>query len=99
MITQQPSTNPNEVVIRISGRFTFNAHAEFGEAYKGRPPTTRFVVDMADTTYVDSSALGMLLLLRDHVGGARDKVEIRNASPAVRKILDIAAFDRLFLVA
>ena len=53
---------------------------------------------MKETTYLDSSALGMLLLLRDHAGGDQAEVEIVNCSPDVKKILTISNFDQLFKI-
>jgi anti-anti-sigma factor len=45
---------------------------------------------------MDSSALGMLLLLREHVDGVRERVRIINCNTEIRKILEIANFDKLF---
>ncbi len=53
-------------------------------------------MDLQETTYLDSSALGMLLLLRDHAGGDKANIEIRNCSPDVKKILSISNFEQLF---
>jgi len=47
---------------------------------------------------VDSSALGMLLVLRDKVGNQQSAIKIINARPDVKKILTIANFDKLFTV-
>ena len=40
--------------------------------------------------------LGMLLLLREHTGGEKGRVVIRNASATVDKVMRIANFDKLF---
>ncbi|HYQ53996.1 MAG TPA: anti-anti-sigma factor, partial [Pseudomonas sp.] len=42
------------------------------------------------------SALGMLLLLRDHAGGDDSDVRVVHASSDVRKILAISNFEKLF---
>ncbi|MDX1589306.1 MAG: STAS domain-containing protein, partial [Oleiphilaceae bacterium] len=55
-----------------------------------------YVVDMNTTTYLDSSALGMLLLLRDYAGGDRADVRIENCNGDVRRILTISNFEQLF---
>jgi len=55
-----------------------------------------YIVDLKDATYLDSSALGMLLLLRDHAGGETAHVRIVNCNPDVRKILTISNFEQLF---
>jgi anti-anti-sigma regulatory factor len=44
---------------------------------------------------MDSSALGMVLLLKEHVDGDKKRLEVRNARPEVEKILRIANFDKL----
>ncbi|MCB1654339.1 MAG: STAS domain-containing protein, partial [Pseudomonadales bacterium] len=44
----------------------------------------------------DSSALGMLLLLRDHAGGDNAEIRVINSNPDVLKIFNISNFDKLF---
>ena len=57
-----------------------------------------YVVDLKDATYLDSSALGMLLLLRDHAGGDSSQVKIVNCNADVKKILSISNFEQLFTI-
>jgi len=96
-ITSQLSGDGDQVTITVSGRFDFGLHDDFRNAYRDRAPgSVRYVVDMSSTEYMDSSALGMLLLLKEHAGGDRSRVTIRNANPAVDKILRIANFHKLF---
>ncbi|TIH06594.1 STAS domain-containing protein [Pseudomonas leptonychotis] len=99
-ITSLPSSDGQELTILIQGRFDFGAHQEFRNAYE-RVNTTpqRYVVDLKDTTYLDSSALGMLLLLRDHAGGDSAQINLLNCNPDVRKILAISNFEQLFKIA
>lgn len=59
----------------------------------------RYVVNLQGTTYMDSSALGMLLLLRDHAGGDEADIRLLNCSPDVRKILSVSNFEQLFVIA
>lgn len=83
--------------IKISGRFDFSVHQDFRKAtQQASSGVTAIMVDMSETDYVDSSALGMLLVLRDKVGENKEAISIKNAKPEVRKILDIANFDKLF---
>ena len=56
----------------------------------------KFEVDLSGAEYLDSSALGMLLLLREHAGGESSKIDITHASDEVRKVLDVANFGKLF---
>lgn len=83
--------------IKITGRFDFSVHQDFRKAtQQASNGVNGIVVDMSDTDYVDSSALGMLLVLRDKVGENKEAISIKNAKPEVRKILDIANFGKLF---
>lgn len=82
----------HEVQIKVSGRFDFSMHRLFREVWSEAGKAPKCVIDMRETSYVDSSALGMLLLLREDY----QKVEIRNCPAAVRKVFSIAKFETLF---
>ena len=85
--------------IKISGRFDFGIHQDFRKATEQTSSdVNNAVVDMGNVDYLDSSALGMLLVLRDKVGKSKGAVRIINPKPEVRKILEIANFDKLFNV-
>jgi len=60
-----------------------------------RVPGTEVVVDFTSTTYIDSAALGMLLLLRDRVGDAR-QIRLANCKGQPDQVLRIANFHKLF---
>lgn len=91
-MTIKTDVSGDEVTISISGRFDFNAHREFRDAVKAVAEKARCVVNMEEATYLDSSALGMLLLLKDQ----SSQVRIIKCSNEVRKVLEIANFHRLF---
>jgi len=98
-ITSTVSADGTQVTIYIQGRFDFSSHQEFRNAYEKLAKTpNRFKVDLQGTSYLDSSALGMLLLLRDHAGGERADIEIINCSQDVKKILLISNFEQLFTI-
>ncbi len=85
------------VTIAIDGRFDFAQHKAFRSAYKDADTKAmHFVVDLSDASYLDSSALGMLLLLREHVGSDPSRVRITGSGEDVRRVLRIANFDKLF---
>jgi anti-anti-sigma factor len=92
-----PADDGRKLTIAINGRFDFGAHQQFRDAYERvYPKPTTYVIDLAQANYLDSSALGMLLLLRDHAGGETSTVDIINSSSDVKKILAISNFDKLF---
>lgn len=87
----------NKLTLNVSGQFDFSAHKEFRIATDlVTANTSSIYVDMRTTDYIDSSALGMLLILRDKMGGQKDAVTIANAKPEVKNVLRIANFDQLF---
>ncbi|MEG1040345.1 MAG: STAS domain-containing protein [Pseudomonas sp.] len=86
-----------KLTIRVKGRFDFGKHQEFRSAYEQvKTPLDLVIVDLKDTSYLDSSALGMLLMLRDYAGGDDSYVQVINTSSDVRKILAISNFGKLF---
>ena len=94
-VVTEISPDGKKLTISIKGRFDFAKHQEFRECYENRE-LTAVVVDLKEATYLDSSALGMLLLLRDHAGGEDSDIRVVNSSSDVRKILAISNFDKLF---
>ncbi|QSP94405.1 STAS domain-containing protein [Marinobacter salinisoli] len=87
------------LVISIDGRFDFSTHQAFRDAYEHCDNLVdHYVVDLSETTYLDSSALGMLLLLRDYAGGDSAKISIENCNSDVRRILSISNFEQLFAI-
>ncbi|MBF0624897.1 MAG: STAS domain-containing protein [Magnetococcales bacterium] len=85
----------NNAVISIRGQFNFSLHRQFRDAYEKFPPTTPMVVDLAGVQYLDSSALGMLLLLHEHCGGEKSNITVRGCNPKVAQILQVANFKKL----
>jgi anti-anti-sigma factor len=93
------SDDGHTLTIRIEGRFDFSTHQAFRNAYEHEDRDVKeFIVDLSRTTYLDSSALGMLLLLRDYAGGDGARIELRNCNNDVRRILTISNFEQLFSI-
>lgn len=97
-LTAKQSAGENEVVIQIEGRFDFHMHAGFKDLYSQHPPASTFIIDLAKTTYIDSSAMGMLLLLREYAGKNRNNIRLINGPPEVKRALSISNLDQLFIV-
>ncbi len=90
--TQQGSN----LTIKISGRFTFSLYKEFAASYKNaEQPPEKIDVDLRGVEYIDSAALGMLLSMRNFFGPDK-KISLLHANETVRKILEIARFDKKF---
>lgn len=98
-ISSAPSQNGEDLIISVSGRFDFNALQSFRKAYENTAINPRtFIVDLKESDYLDSSALGMLLALRDHACEQGAGIKIIHCNPDVKKILIITKLDELFNV-
>lgn len=95
-LTTTKSKERNEITLDIQGEFTYLLHRDFRAAYRDEQSDTTYVINLFKTEYMDSSALGMLLLLREHAGGDRAKIVIKGCQDSLRKIFSIARFDELF---
>ncbi len=93
------ATQAGTAVIQLTGRFDFNTHREFRDvtetAIKAED-VREIQVDLAAVDYLDSSALGMLLMLRDRARNSSKSVSLVNCKGSVRQVLDIANFGKLF---
>ncbi|MEC8049574.1 MAG: STAS domain-containing protein [Myxococcota bacterium] len=98
-VTSELSSDAGVLTIRVSGRFDFSSHQEFRKAYETVSQSNiSYVIDMGEAEYLDSSALGMLLLMREHAGGDHAKIRIVNCRPQIKNILKVANFAKLFTV-
>lgn len=62
--------NDNEVVIFLRDKFDFNSAEEFQQAYANHQ-VDEYIVDFRDTSYMDSSGLGMLLNMKRSVNNKK----------------------------
>jgi len=74
------------LTIKIIGKFDFDTHLNMREATNlVSEGIKKVVVDLSMTDYLDSSALGMLLVLRDRVANDHESIIIQGAKPEVKK--------------
>lgn len=91
------SADGQTFTIQISGKFDFNYVQEFRTAYSEVTEPLEFVVvDLRETEYMDSSALGMLLNMQKSLTGKVNRIKISNCRPQIKKILQISRFDKKF---
>jgi len=98
-VNKKVSDDNSQITITISGRFDFSLHLQFRDSYADcKEKNIEFTLNLSETTYMDSSALGMILLLKDHAESYSGKVIISKPSESVNKILEIAQFHRLLSI-
>ncbi len=97
-IQSNVSSDEGILTITIDGRFDATSLDDFRRSYEDVDSDliNQYHVDLKDTVHLDSSALGMLLVLRDFAGGDQANITIKNCSPEVKKIFAISSFTQLF---
>jgi anti-sigma B factor antagonist len=53
------------------------------------------VIDLTETTFMDSSGMTLLVRARQRLGEGADEVVVRGPSPAVRAVLDLTGIDTI----
>lgn len=98
-IKAELSEDKKQLTITVEGRFDFSLLQSFKETYDSlEPQPEAYIVDLKQSDYLDSSALGMLLALRDYAGGESANIRIINCNAEVKKILLVTKLDELFKV-
>jgi len=99
-LTTQVSNDGHIVTISINGRFDFNLYKDFRDAYETglNKGNIKFIINLSQTEYMDSSALGMLLVLKERTGGDNSSIVLKNCNKEIKNILSISNFDKLFSI-
>ncbi len=95
------SDEANLLRLALSGRFDFHSHKAFRTAYEqalDSEHTTRIEVDFSGVDYLDSSALGMLLLLREKADTCGKSVVLTGLQGTVKEVIQVANFGKLFTI-
>lgn len=85
--------------ITMSGRFDFQVHRDFKDAYTpllDNAAAHVIEIELGKVGYMDSSALGMLMLLHERAKAVNKSISLLNPSDVVSKLLEVANFGRNF---
>ncbi len=94
-ITTEKDDSGKQLTIAIEGMFDFNLMHKFKASYGDVQGIESYILDFSGVDYMDSSALGMLLNMRKVVDDS-SRIVIKDAQPAVGKILAMSRFDKKF---
>lgn len=94
------SETPAGPAVIMTGRFTHADRDTFGKAIKelGSKPITRLTFDLAGLDFIDSAALGMILLVRQQALLAHYDIALRGAKGQVRTLIGLTRFGEMFLL-
>ncbi|HMQ14798.1 MAG TPA: STAS domain-containing protein [Phycisphaerae bacterium] len=96
--TSQP---PPRAVVHLSGEIDLRSVPELQASLLGlaRGPLERIVLDMSGVTYIDSSGVGTLVVLKREIERARARIVLAGLQPRVRSVFEITRLDRFFTIA
>lgn len=89
---------PGRFEATMRGEFVFCDHKQFRELLDqlADPSVKQVVLNMAALTFIDSAALGMLLLAHDEAEKYGKQIVLQGIAGQVKKVMEIARFDQLF---
>jgi len=86
-------------IIKLPSRFDYSYHQDFLAAYLpalNDPDKVKLILDFSRVEYLDSSALGMMVMLQKKFNQVGKVVQIKSASGATEEILTMANMQRIF---
>ena len=92
--------SPEGVTVLLSGAFTFKDHHSFRalldllKAHQGR----HHVLDLSRLEFLDSAALGMLLIAEDEIRSLDRSLTLRKPPTQVARLFKLAAMDLVFTI-
>ncbi len=87
------------LLVKLPTTFDIGIHKEFRALHTDLASSVKdFAIDFSGTEHMDSSALGMLLLLRDELSTGTNNIELVNCSNSIKELLTLARFDTLFTI-
>lgn len=91
--------NPGNFVIDLEQSFDFESHKEFRECIKNLidKNAKSLAIDFGRVEYIDSSALGMLMLAKHETSQHDCKLQLTNLKEGhAKNVLNLVKFDQMF---
>ena len=94
------ATGQYGVVVSLAGAFTFKDHHVFRTVLDTlkQAPGNQHVFDLSGVEFLDSAALGMMLIAEDEGRAAGWSLTLRKAPPAIARLIELASMDTLFTI-
>lgn len=93
-------SKPQESVVRMRGRLTFNDHAKLRGLIREMLalPENRLVLELSTLDFVDSAGIGMLLIAREELDNAGKTLVLRSAQGQVKRVLTVAQLGKIVAI-
>jgi anti-sigma B factor antagonist len=94
------SENDGETILRAAGELDVNTAPELREqlARLANDGVRQIVVDLADVSFVDSTALSVLVSALKRLRQADGDLTLASPTPSVRRVFEITGLTRLFAI-
>lgn len=89
----------NALKVTMKGKCTFSDYTHFKGIVEQMEtlPITQIDLDLGQLEYIDSSGLGMLLMINEKSGG-KVSISLSHAQGQVKKMLDVARLGNVFTI-
>lgn len=88
----------NSQVVKLPSRFDYAYHKQFNQTCSelmSSEQVNEIILDFGIVEYLDSSALGMLVMLQKKASNAFKKIKIKSARGATEEILRMANIQKM----
>lgn len=85
-------------LVSLPSRFDYSYHKQFYDVcteYLNKDEVKEIILDFMHVEYMDSSALGMLVMMQKKTSNLMKKIKIKNARGATEEILKMANIQKL----
>jgi anti-sigma B factor antagonist len=86
------------VVVRVEGELDMATSGRFEEALGAASPGGRLVIDLTECTFLDSSAVRLLVGAARAADESDERVSLVARDPGILRVLEIAAVDTMLPV-
>ena len=86
------------VVVRVEGELDMATSDRFEEALGAAPPPGQLVIDLTECTFLDSSAVRLLVGAARAADESGGRVSLVARDPGILRVLEIAAVDTMLPV-
>jgi anti-anti-sigma factor len=86
------------VVVRVEGELDMATSGSFEKAIAEAKPEARLVIDLTECTFLDSSAVRVLVETARSVERANGQISLVARDPGILRVLEIAAVDTMLPV-
>ncbi len=86
-------------ILRLPSRFDYSHHRQFSDSYApyiDNDSIKEVVLDFSHVEYLDSSALGMMVMMQKKITAKGKTVKVNGARGATEEILKMANMQKLF---